>query len=319
MNDLKWYQKLLIVLLIIICIPIFVLILLIAGICTLFQRPRLKKIYKSSQYYKDFGGKFCMDSIDTPEYRFYNSAVCRNLPMQYARQENGFEYVIYGGIVYLFPGFDQIDYDNEKEEWQVGFDGTWISFDEMYKMLLTNLDDQPKQPIKLLVERRMFPLPNLNGVAIPECIYLTWSYESAFENEDSPLKMILPQNSKELYEMMLQTPDLCGKFELSDDEKTVKWNLYENAKIELGVDPRDCYFGIEKLRCGKANGSITHWHPTSIEIYDEVCKIGKRGNVLVIGSFGGGAGVLYMGNKEDCPYSPDQKYRFRKLYYLEAK
>ena len=319
MNDLKWYQKLLIALLVMICIPLFVLILLIAGIYTLFQRPKLKKIFERSPYYKNFGGKFCIDSIDTPEYRFYNSAVRRNLPMQYVKQENGFEFFIYDGTIYLFPGFDQIDYDTEKEEWHVGFHGTWEGFEEVYQKLLSNLDDHPDLPIRLLVERKMFPLPNLNDVAIPECIYLTWNYETVFENEDSPLKMILPQNAKELYEMMLQTPDLCGSFALADNDEGIVWQLYENVGIQIGVDPRDCYFGINKMRYGKIEGNITHWHPTTVEIYDEVCKIGKRGNVLVIRSFWGGETVLYLGNGEDCPYRPDQKHRFCKLYYLEAK
>ena len=83
--------------------------------------------------------------------------------------------------------------------------------------LLDKLEKMTNYPVKLLVEREMFPILNLNGKNIPGCIFVTWNYETAFENEESPLKMLIPENSKELYEMMLQTPNLCGTFELTDD------------------------------------------------------------------------------------------------------
>ena len=74
----------------------------------------------------------------------------------------------------------------------------------------------------------MFPLASLNDVNIPEVIYITWGYDVAFENEEMPLKMLIPQNSKDLYEMMLQTPDLCGTFALLSDDGNIVWNLYDD-------------------------------------------------------------------------------------------
>ena len=67
------------------------------------------------------------------------------------------------------------------------------------------------------------------------------------------------------------------------------------------------------------NTDITHWHPDSNEIYDEICRIGKRGNVLVIKKNLLGETVLYMGEKEKCPYNPKIKKFLSKIYYLEAK
>ena len=320
MNKLKWYQQLLIIILIVIFSPLIILGCIFAGIYYLFQMPKNKKEYKCSSYFKDFKKPFYTDILISPEYRFYNSAIHRKLPIKYIKQKsNGFEYFIFNDTVFLFPDFDQIDYNNEKAEWQVYFDGTWVNFDESYQNLLKKLDSVPKLPVKLLVERAMFCMADLKNVDIPECIRLTLCYEEAFENDDPPLKMVIPQNTKELYEMMLETPDLCGKFELTDNDGTITWYLYGNIKIEIGVDPRDCYIGIDKMLLGKVECGITHWHPTQNEIYDEVCRMGRRGNVLIIRTSWLGAYVLYMGNKDDCPYSPNKKYLFRKLYYLEAK
>ncbi len=165
----------------------------------------------------------------------------------------------------------------------------------------------------------MFPLANLNDVVIPECIYVTWGYEEAFENEDSPLKMVIPQNSKDLYELMLRTPNLCGNFMLSPDEEYILWDLYDNFQIKIGVDPRDCYLSVSKMLSDTVESGISHWHPTCFEIYNEVRKIGKCGNVMVLKKFLISDSVLYIGNKEECPYEENKRYLFGKLYYLEAK
>ena len=76
-----------------------------------------KGIYKKSRYYTDFKQKFMMSIALSPEYRFYNSAMRRNLNMKYVRQEtNGFEYFIYDGTVYIFPDFEQIDFIKDESE-----------------------------------------------------------------------------------------------------------------------------------------------------------------------------------------------------------
>ena len=320
MSKLKWYQVLLITLAGIIFFPLIIALIIIAELYTLFQMPNNKKEYKNSRYYADFRQKFRTSILYSPEYRFYNSAMRRNLSLKYVKQEsNGFEYFIRNETIYIFPDFEQIDLDEDEKGWRVNYDGDWKPFDECYANLLAELESVPNYPVKLLVERKMFPTLNLNGKMIPDCIFVTWNYENAFENEESPLKMIIPQNSKELYEMMLQTPDLCGTFELTEDKKIIVWNLYENIRIEIGVDPSDCYFGVGRLLFEKIESSITHWHPTVFEIYDEVCNIGKRGNVMVLRSTAGSGKLMYFGSKTDCPYAPGMKYLFGKYYYLEAK
>ncbi len=315
---MKWYEKLLMVLLVIIFSPLILVFLLVAGIVYLFHLPENKKAYKNSPYYKTFGLPFMTSRLYSPEFIFFNNSKERNLQISYIRQKsNGLEYFIHNDILFLFPDFDQIDYNEEKEEWEVDYDGNWKNFKQSYKELVSKLDENaPELPMKLLVERKMFPIANLTAVAIPDCIFLTWNYETTFENEDSPLKLIVPTNTEELYKLMVETPNLCGKFELVE-KGNIYWDLFENIQIEIGIDPQDCFIAIKKL--GKIEMEITHWHPTYYEIYNEICKIGIPGNVLVLRSFMGGAGVLYMGNERECPYSSDKKVLFGKFYYLRAE
>lgn len=160
---------------------------------------------------------------------------------------------------------------------------------------------------------------NLSGMDIPESIFITQSYDDAFENDASPLKMIIPQSTEELYGMMLETPDLCGGFELDKSAGSITWNLSENIVIEIGVGTPECYIGINKSHGGKVGGEITHLHPSVFEIYDEICKIGRRGNVTVLRASPVGSALLYAGREDVCPYPREKKLLLGKYYYLEAR
>ena len=244
----------------------------------------------------------------------------RNLPIKYIRQEtNGFEYFIYDDTLYLFPDFDGIDYIEDKSEWMVDYDGDSDFFDRRLDSMLSKLENRFDYPIRVLAERRMFYRMNLSGMDIPESIFITQSYDNAFENDASPLKMIIPQSTEELYGMMLETPDLCGRFELDKSAGSITWNLSENIVIEIGVDPPECYIGINKSHGGKVGGEITHLHPSVFEIYDEICKIGRRGNVTVLRASPVGSALLYAGRKDVCPYPREKKLLLGKYYYLEAR
>ena len=316
-------MKLLIVLLIIIFSPLIIMIIIwiaIGGIGTAFRMSKLKREYKNSRYYADFGRKFTADVLYSPEYRFYNGAVSRNLPIKYIRQEtNGFEYFIYDDTLYLFPDFDGIDYIEDKSEWMVDYDGDSDFFDRRLDSMLSKLENRFDYPIRVLAERRMFYRMNLSGMDIPESIFITQSYDNAFENDASPLKMIVPQSTEELYGMMLETPDLCGRFELDKSAGSITWNLSENIVIEIGVGTPECYIGINKSHGGKVGGEITHLHPSVFEIYDEICKIGRRGNVTVLRASPVGSALLYAGRKDVCPYPREKKLLLGKYYYLEAR
>jgi hypothetical protein len=232
---------------------------------------------------------------------------------------DGLSYFFYGDTVYLLPNFEQMGLSEDgRAVWQVNDDGDWMDFDEGYAATRVQAM-YPDLTVKFLVERRMITVCDLTETPPPACVFVTQSYETAFENEDSALKMRIPQSSADLYDMMCATPDLCGEFDLTEDGEGIRWRIREDIQITLGVDLRDCYIGVEKLLLGKIESGITHWHPTEYEIYDEVCKIGKRGNVLVLRQGAGSGAVLYSGSRDECPYKPDQKVFLGKYYYIEAK
>lgn len=323
MKETKWYVHVITALLIVIFSPLIILLALIAAPLILIERARAKKAYYKSPYYADFKEKFTMGITTDPVYRFYNGAVARKLPVKcpekFDERFDGSFYFFYDDAMFLFPDFEQMGLSEDgRAVWQVNYDGDWVDFEEAYAKILAKSMDSYK-PIKLLVERRMILAYDLTETPPPACVFVTQSYETAFENEDSALKMRIPQSSEDLYGMMRDTPDLCGEFELTEDGEGIRWRIREDIQITLGVDPNDCYMSVERLLFGKIESGITHRHPTEYEIYDEVCKIGKRGNVLVLRARAGSGAVLYSGSKDECPYKPDKKVLFGKYYYIEAE
>ncbi len=221
----------------------------------------------------------------------------------------------------MFPDFEQIEFNKEKNAFLVDYDGEWKSFDKAYEKMLSYLDNKNFEA-KILVERKMFNKFKLSENDIPENIFVTREYETAFENEDSPLKFIIPKNTFELYEMMKQTQTLCGEFEYSESKDTIFWKLCgkkETIEIHIAVGKRDCYFELFSVSSKNIKYSITHWHPDLYEAYEEACLLGERGSVLVVRSSFFEESILYMGKKEYCPYSPDKKCILGRYYYLEAK
>lgn len=125
------------------------------------------------------------------------------------------------------------------------------------------------------------------------------------------------QSTKELYNKMLETSGICGKFELIDN--TIFWNLFDGYEIQISIDPPDTYFGIAKKLFGKITDSIIHWHPNEEDVFQEVCAIGLKGHVLVIRKNLLCSSVVYMGKEGNSPYSIKKKLSWGKIYYLKAK
>ena len=310
---MKWYEAIVLILLVILFSPLLAILFLAALLRAAWEAPRMRKKYKSSCYYQDLQIPYTRDALCSPEYRFYNGAKKRGLSFPYVRQKsNGLEYAVLQDTLFVFPNFDSIDYEPQTARWEVCGDyGYYVSLDDSYQALLSRLDaDAPKLPVKILVETKFFMPEDLKERELPTCLFLTWSYDTAFGEMDSLMKPSIPQTAKELYDMMRATPDLCGSFELTARDEGIRWKLYEDLCVDIAVDERECYFGV---------GTLIHWHPDFQSVYEDVCNIGRRTNVLVIHEHIGGSSVLYMGEKSECPYSPDSKKRFGKLYYLEAK
>ena len=316
---MKWYNRLLIALLVLIFSPLLIVALIIVLIAFLVELAISKKRYKKSLYYQQFKVPFAIGALDSPGYRFYNYYKDQNLQLEYIRQEsNNLEYFTYNGTLFLFPDFQQMDLNEKSSLWEVNYDGTWIDLEEAYTSMISEIDHNDENlPIKILVERKMICVDDLREIQVPEHIFVTWSYDSAFQNEDSPFKLRIPTNEHELYEMMLATPGLCGEFKATESGM-IYWDLGNGFVVKIGVDTRDCYIEVDKKIFKKGQWELTHWHPTNDEIYEEVCNLGMEGNVLVIRTVWGGASVLYMGDEKGCPYSEDTKKFFGKVYYLRA-
>lgn len=320
MKETKWYVKVLIALLIIVCSPFIILLALIAVPLILVERAKAKKAYYKSPYYADFKKKYTLGITSDPAYRFYNGAKARDLPVRYVSKNDGQLYFFYGDTLYLFPDFEQMGLSEEDgTTWQADYDGDWTSFSDAYEKLLAGTTVTSPGPVKILVERRMIVECDLTKTPPPPCVHVVHGYETAFADDDTALSLRIPQSSADLYAMMQKTPDLCGEYELTENRDGICWRIREDIQITLGVDPRDCYIGVDRLLNGKLPIGITHWHPTVYEIYDEVCEIGRRGHVLVLSTRAGSGAVLYSGKKEDCPYKPDKKVLLGKYYYIEAK
>ena len=122
----------------------------------------------------------------------------------------------------------------------------------------------------------------------------------------------LPDNTiRELFNKMKSNPNLAGSFVLLSNG--IEWRLFDKYVVLIGIS----YIGIEKILFGKFTDSLTHWHPDEEEIYDDICRLGTKGNVTVIHKNLFGETVLYSGPATDCKYK--RKWLFGKYIYLYAK
>ena len=164
--------------------PLILVVLVFAGVYVILQMPKNKTEYKKSAYYAKFGSKYIYGITTSPQYRLYNAAFKRNLPFEYGEQgSNGFEYFKYNGTIYLLPDFDRIFWDEESNSWIADYDGDVSSFEAAYSKRLSELNFSDAFPVKLLVEREMLDDLDLSCLTVPDCIYLTDSYEEAFGDE----------------------------------------------------------------------------------------------------------------------------------------
>lgn len=271
---MKWYYKILIAVLIVLFSPLIITGLIFWGISELVHLPGNIKEYKNSQYFKDFNEKFKSNKIYSSEYRLYNSIKERKIHIDYIKQEDR-EYFIYENTIYLFPEFENIFFDREELKWVADYDGDIQSLEEVYQKAVKKIQPQKENcAIKVLVERDMCGETNLNKVQIPDYVFITWSYETVFENEDSPLKLIVPETTEQLFDMMKETPDIKGEYHLSHN--TIIWTINEKEQIEISVSSQDCCVSLNRI-VGKFYIPKTHYHTTIFNVYQEVCKINKQG------------------------------------------
>ena len=88
---------------------------------------------------------------------------------------------------------------------------------------------------------------------------------------------------------------------------------------DLSVVIGENYIEINVKRKLPFEKNLTHWHPEPYEIYNDVCKITKRGRVMVVKTMFGGASVKLFDDKSESKYKCDKNYILFKIYYFEAE
>lgn len=306
-KDSFWSQCLAVFVLILF-LPLVIIAIPIIVITQEFECIGERRRYRKSNYCLNLGVRYRAGITNTPAYRFYEAALSRGLSVEFHHlAEFVIDYCIHEGTVYILPDFDSF-YMDESDQWVTDRDGDLRTIEEEMSLISSSVQSWAAMPVKILLERKMIPIEDLHGVCLPKQICLVQTYETTFCDEVIAMKQ--PDNGLDLYSLMRATKDLCGNYELIGE--TIFWDLYDG--FNLHVDASDGYVSIhDKTR------QITHWHPEPEDIYNEVCKIGKRGNVMVIHVFCGFGGVCYMGPKENCPYKKQESNRFGTYFYLEAE
>ena len=125
-----------------------------------------------------------------------------------------------------------------------------------------------------------------------------------------------PTNARELYDLLMQTPDLCGKLTL-ESEGNLRWDLWEGYHLSISIYKGHGYISLDKN--GFLNQSMTHWHPEPEEILEELLSIGRKGNLLVIRRGWLWEAVAFMGPEEECPKRAKRWSPFSKPLILKAQ
>ncbi len=120
--------------------------------------------------------------------------------------------------------------------------------------------------------------------------------------------------TKELYEQLLNKKDLHSFPEL--DGEVLIWKLYKNAYIKAFCGDSDTC--IEIIGTSILYPSM-HWHPNEENIFDELCLLGKKGNIMVLKSFLMETSVFYLGEPEKYRFDKKRKWYWGKLSYFEQK
>ena len=314
---MKWYEKVIITIFIVLLSPLIIFILICWGIVSPFITLANKSRYLKSSFYKEFKLPYSSHIYNSNQYAFYNFAIEEDLLIKYIKQKS-FDYFIYKNQIFIFPDFSEIKYNEEKETWEIIYGKYSRESSCLLKEYIAKktalFEEKIDLPLRLLVSRNYFEDGYIDVLKLPEFLYVVKNYTSPLNRENLETINTIPSNTKDLYEMMLNNEKLGGQFEFLDNEIIV-WN-FEDVRFEISIDNKDGLFRI--INNKKLKLEITHWHPDNYDIYDDVCKIGEKGNVLVVKTFLGSSYIAYMGPKEKCTIKAN-KVGLYKIYYFESK
>ena len=316
---MKWYEYLIFVLLMIILSPVILFGLIIFLIIYPFNNFAKRKSYKKSAYYRDFKTPYSREIFNSNQYAFYNYSVEENLPIKYIKQKTKpLDYFVYNNQIYIFPDFEKIIFDENNNIWNVVYGKnkreSKCTIEEFLNKQMMLFEEPINMPVRILLARDYIENKIIDISKLPESLYIIRNYTSALDNKNIETLSIIPSTTKDLYKMMLANKDLGGDYKLVNEE-VIEW-IFNKVIYYIAIDDNDGYF--EVCKNNKLKFQITHWHPDEYEIYDEICKIGVRGNVLVIKSFLGMSYIAYMGPKEKCIIKGKRKGLY-KIYYFESK
>jgi len=130
----------------------------------------------------------------------------------------------------------------------------------------------------------------------------------------------MPDENAILLEKLKQSPDLCGSFYI-DASGSIRWDLYEEHSYMIDVRGGDGYIGLFNRK--KPHCAVTHWHPDPDDMYEELCRIGMSGHIIVvrflhIGSLLGSS-VAYIGPESECPKGSKRKGLLSRPLILKAQ
>ncbi|HIU01012.1 MAG TPA: hypothetical protein IAB64_03445 [Candidatus Coproplasma excrementavium] len=289
-----------------------------------FIRIKDKRNYKKSFYFKDFKKPFKDKIFYSGAYIFYNSARERNLPIEYvSRLPEKTDYFKYNDTLYFFPNERKltISYNEYGRNYQFcygrGKKAKIYSPEELLKELSEGISESSGLKAKLFTEAMLFQDEDPYSLPLPDCIYLARTYASAFSAKEKRLRTAIPKNVGDLYEMIKNTPDLCGNFSAEGDR--IKWNI-DKATITIIEDEETTYkrsseyFTIEIAGNDEDSTFQTSDVPTRFDVYDKILSLGKRGNITIYRKSSGK--TLYSGPKEKCP--KELLGGNKKLFIIEA-
>lgn len=194
-NDTFWSQCLAVFVLILF-LPLVIIAIPIIAVIQEIECIGERRRYKKSNYCLNFGVRYRAGITDTPAYRFYESAIRRGLQMEYHHIEaQRIDYFLRDGIIYFLLDFDYLCMD-DNEQWVADRDGEYSNFEDEIAQLSVSFEHDPSMPIKILVERKILPIENIQDISLPEQLHLIQTYETAFDDGTSeyPLASVAEVN-----------------------------------------------------------------------------------------------------------------------------
>lgn len=305
-------------------ILIFVMIVFVFpvwGIQELILLPKHKKQYKNSRYFLDLQKPFSRKRFYSMQYEFYNSARKRNLPFEYFVQSgNDFEYFVYDNKVFVFPDFCEVEFDKDKAVFFAGYKKHKELWSDAVNSLRGKIEKNTDGlEIKVLVERNMINSKKINKQNLPENLFLVNSVGTAFSEDIFPIQKE-PQTVSALFDWMTKQVNVCGKIELENG--SIDWHPYESEfyiSIFFGKKNCDVYLSRNKWPFFSLIHSVLyHWQVSKGDICSLIETLNDKNNILIIKANLCKVDLLYLGQKEKCPYLPLKKKAFTKVYSFQA-